>query len=372
MRKVGIVGWRGMVGSVLMERMRQEGDFQGYEPYFFSTSQAGQAGPTVNGKVYELMDGRDAPLLKEMDIIVSCQGGSYTAEVYPQLMQIGWPGYWIDAASKLRLDEDAIIVLDPVNRQVIDKGLAKGIKKYIGGNCTVSLMLMALGGLFEQGWVEWISTQTYQAASGAGAKNMRELVEQMRLVGENAENLLDNSASAILDLDRNVVDTLRSRLFPIANFGAPLAASLIPWIDTAMENGQTREEWKGVTETNKILGVKGKPIPIDGCCVRIGAMRCHSQAFTIKLKQDVPLADIEQAIASHNQWAYVVENTKEQTLRELTPARITGTLAVPVGRLRKMNMGPKYLSAFSVGDQLLWGAAEPVRRMLKIALAHLG
>ncbi len=372
MKKVGIVGWRGMVGSVLMERMRQEGDFQGYEPLFFSTSQAGQAGPEVNGTVYELMDGRNVTLLKEMDIIVSCQGGSYTGEVYPQLMQMGWQGYWIDAASKLRLDEDAIIVLDPVNRKVIDQGLAKGIKKYIGGNCTVSLMLMALGGLFEQGWVEWVSSQTYQAASGAGAKNMRELVEQMRLVGENAENLLDNPASAILDLDRNVVETLRNKAFPIGNFGAPLAGSLIPWIDTAMDNGQTREEWKGITETNKILGITGQPIPIDGCCVRISAMRCHSQAFTIKLKQDVPLAEIEQAIANQNPWAYLVANTKEQTLKELTPARVTGTLDIPVGRLRKMNLGPQYLSAFSVGDQLLWGAAEPVRRMLKIALEYLG
>ncbi len=372
MKKVGIVGWRGMVGSVLMERMRQEGDFQGYEPRFFSTSQAGQAGPEVNGTVHELLDGRNVKLLAEMDIIVSCQGGSYTGEVYPQLMATGWQGYWIDAASKLRMDEDAVIVLDPVNRAVIDAALARGIKKYIGGNCTVSLMLMALGGLFARGWVEWITSQTYQAASGAGAKNMRELVNQMRLVGENAENLLDNPASAILDLDRNVVETLRNPAFPITNFGAPLAGSLIPWIDSAMDNGQTREEWKGVTETNKILGNRGDLIPIDGCCVRISAMRCHSQAFTIKLNRDVPLAEIEAAIAGHNQWVYLVENTKEQTLRELTPARVTGTLDIPVGRLRKMNLGPEYLSAFSVGDQLLWGAAEPVRRMLKIALEYLG
>lgn len=372
MKKVGIVGWRGMVGSVLMERMRQEGDFQGYEPSFFSTSQAGQAGPEVNGTVYELLDGRNVALLSEMDIVVSCQGGSYTAEVYPQLMAKGWQGYWIDAASKLRLDEDAIIVLDPVNRKVIDQGLAKGIKKYVGGNCTVSLMLMALGGLFEKGWVEWITSQTYQAASGAGAKNMRELVSQMRLVGENAEMLLDDPATAILQLDRNVVETLRNPAFPTVNFGAPLAGSLIPWIDSAMENGQTREEWKGITETNKILGLQPSTIPVDGCCVRIGAMRCHSQAFTIKLKQDIPLAEIEQAIASHNQWVYLVENTKEQTLKELTPARVTGTLDIPVGRLRKMNLGPEYLSAFSVGDQLLWGAAEPVRRMLKIALEYIG
>ena len=371
MKKVGIVGWRGMVGSVLMERMRQEGDFQGYAPHFFSTSQVGQAGPEVGGTVYELLDGKNAALLAEMDIIVSCQGGSYTGEIYPQLMTRGWQGYWIDAASKLRMDADAVIVLDPVNRKVIDQALAKGIKKYIGGNCTVSLMLMALGGLFERGWVEWISSQTYQAASGAGAKNMRELVEQMRLVGENAENLLDNPATAILELDRNVIDTLRNPAFPTVNFGAPLAGSLIPWIDSAMDNGQTREEWKGVTETNKILGLAPGQIPVDGCCVRISAMRCHSQAFTIKLKQDIPLAEIEQAIAGHNAWVRLIANTKEQTLNELTPARVTGTLDIPVGRVRKMNLGPEFVSAFSVGDQLLWGAAEPVRRMLKIALEYL-
>jgi aspartate-semialdehyde dehydrogenase len=336
MKKVGIVGWRGMVGSVLMERMRQEGDFHNFAAHFFSTSQAGLAGPEVNGTVYELLDGRDVALLKEMDIILSCQGSSYTEEVHGQLMALGWQGYWIDAASKLRMDTDAIICLDPVNRRVIDAGLNQGIRKFIGGNCTVSLMLMALGGLFEQGWVEWITSQTYQAASGAGAKNMRELVNQMRLVGENAEQLLDTPASAILDLDRNVVETLRHPSFPITNFGAPLAASLIPWIDTAMDNGQTREEWKGITETNKILGTPGTPIPIDGCCVRISAMRCHSQAFTIKLKKDIPLADIQQAIAGHNQWVYLVANTKEETLQELTPARVTGTLDIPVGRLRKM------------------------------------
>ncbi|NLX18540.1 MAG: aspartate-semialdehyde dehydrogenase [Desulfobulbus sp.] len=372
MKKVGIVGWRGMVGSVLMDRMRQEGDFTGYTPYFFSTSQAGQAGPEVNGTVYELLDGTNAALLADMDIVVSCQGGSYTGEVYPQLMARGWSGYWIDAASKLRMDDDSIIVLDPVNRQLIDEGLARGIRKYIGGNCTVSLMLLALGGLFAEGWVEWISSQTYQAASGAGAKNMRELVSQMRLVGENAESLLDDPATAILDLDRNVVETLRNPIFPITNFGAPLAGSLIPWIDSAMENGQTREEWKGGTESNKILGLPPGTIPVDGCCVRVGAMRCHSQAFTIKLKKDVPLAEIEQAIAGHNQWVYLVENTREETLKELTPARVTGTLDIPVGRLRKMNLGSEYVSAFTVGDQLLWGAAEPVRRMLKIVLEYLG
>jgi aspartate-semialdehyde dehydrogenase, gamma-proteobacterial len=371
MKKVGIVGWRGMVGSVLMERMRQEGDFQGYEPCFFSTSQAGQAGPEVNGTVYELLDGTDAGLLAAMDIIVSCQGGDYTGTIYPQLTARGWKGYWIDAASKMRMDTDAIIVLDPVNRALIDQGLAKGIKKYIGGNCTVSLMLMALGGLFEQGWVEWVSSQTYQAASGAGAKNMRELISQMRFIGDNADQLLAGPASAILDLDRNVVAALRDPSFPVTNFGAPLAGSLIPWIDTAMKNGQTREEWKGIAETNKILGLAPGRIKVDGCCVRIGAMRCHSQAYTIKLKQAVPLAEIEQAIANHNQWVRLVANTKEQTIKELTPARVTGTLDIPVGRLRTMNIGPEYISAFSVGDQLLWGAAEPIRRMLKIALEHI-
>ncbi|HEB49461.1 MAG TPA: aspartate-semialdehyde dehydrogenase [Desulfobulbus sp.] len=372
MKKVGIIGWRGMVGSVLMERMRQEDDFQGFEVRFFSTSQAGQAGPEVNGTVYELLDAHDISLLRDLDVILSCQGGGYTSRVYPELRSGGWPGYWIDAASTLRLEKDAIIVLDPVNRDLIEQGLATGIRNYIGGNCTVSLMLMGLAGLFRQGWVEWVTSQTYQAASGAGARNMRELVSQMRIIGENAAMLLDDPASAILEIDRNVIETLRSRFFPTDNFGAPLAASLIPWIDRAMDNGQTREEWKGITETNKILGREDNPIPIDGCCVRIGAMRCHSQAFTIKLNRDVPLADIEAAIAEQNQWVFLVENTREATLRELTPARVTGTLDIPVGRLRKMNLGPEYLSAFSVGDQLLWGAAEPVRRMLRIVLEHIG
>jgi len=372
MKKVGIIGWRGMVGSVLMERMREENDFQGFESMFFSTSQAGQAGPTIGSTTYELMDAHDVGLLQEMDVILSCQGGGYTSKVYPELRSNGWNGYWIDAASTLRMEKESIIVLDPVNRKVIDQGLVSGIKDYIGGNCTVSLMLMGLAGLFEEGWVEWITSQTYQAASGAGAKNMRELVSQMRAVGENCAPLLDDPANAILDVDRNVIETVRSAGFPIENFGAPLAASLIPWIDRALDNGQTREEWKGISETNKILGREDNQIPIDGCCVRISAMRCHSQAFTIKLKEDIPLADIEEAIASQNDWVYMVPNSKEETLKELTPARVTGTLDVPVGRLRKMNLGPQYLSAFSVGDQLLWGAAEPVRRMLMIVLEHIG
>lgn len=372
MKKVGIIGWRGMVGSVLMERMRAEDDFQGFESRFFSTSQAGQAGPEINGTTYELLDAHDVALLKELDVILSCQGGGYTTKVYPQLREGGWQGYWIDAASTLRMEKNSIIVLDPVNRKVIDQGLVDGIKDYIGGNCTVSLMLMGLAGLFEQGWVEWITSQTYQAASGAGAKNMRELVNQMRLVGENCAELLENPATAILDIDRNVIDTVRNSAFPTDNFGAPLAASLIPWIDRALENGQTREEWKGISETNKILDREDNQIPVDGCCVRVGSMRCHSQAYTIKLKRDVPLADIEAAIAGQNEWVYLVANNREETLRELTPARVTGTLDIPVGRLRKMNLGPEYLSAFSVGDQLLWGAAEPVRRMLKIVLEYNG
>ena len=372
MRKVGIVGWRGMVGSVLMERMRQEQDFQGYEPFFFSTSQAGQAGPEVGGQVHRLHDANDTTLLANMDIILSCQGGSYTTGVYPELRKNGWQGYWIDAASTLRMEKSAVIVLDPVNRAVIDRALAEGIKDYIGGNCTVSLMLMGLAGLFEQGWVEWISSMTYQAASGAGAKNMRELVTQMRCLGDRSARLLDDPASAILEIDRTVTEGLRDNSLPTANFGAPLAASLIPWIDRAMDNGQTREEWKGMAETNKILGLDARPVPVDGCCVRVGAMRCHSQGLTIKLNRDVGLDEIKSAIAGHNQWVYLVENTKEETLRELSPARVTGTLDIPVGRLRKMTLGPQYLTAFTVGDQLLWGAAEPVRRMLKIVLEHLG
>jgi len=372
MRKVAIIGWRGMVGSVLMERMRQEDDFQGYEVFFFSTSQAGQQGPEIGGKVYELLDANDTALLADMDVILSCQGGGYTSSVHPALRNNNWEGYWIDAASTLRMESNSVIVLDPVNRAVIDKALADGIKDYIGGNCTVSLMLMGLGGLFEKGWVEWITSMTYQAASGAGAKNMRELVNQMRYIGNSPASMLDDPSSAILEIDRNVTDALRDGSIPTDNFGAPLAASLIPWIDRAMENGQTREEWKGGAETNKIIGREGTPVPVDGCCVRIGAMRCHSQAFTIKLNKDVPLDDIRSAISAHNEWVYLVDNNKEDTLRELTPARVTGTLDIPVGRLRKLNIGPEYLTAFSVGDQLLWGAAEPVRRMLKIVLEYLG
>ena len=370
MKKVGIIGWRGMVGSVLMERMLAENDFAEFEPLFFSTSQAGQSGPDIGRDVPKVKDALDLQLLTEMDILVSCQGGGYTQECYPQLRQKGWQGFWIDAASTLRMEKDSVIVLDPVNRQVIDDALAKGIKDFIGGNCTVSLMLMALGGLFEKDLIEWMTSMTYQAASGAGANNMRELVSQMHTIGEASAQLLSNPATAIQELDRTVTGTLREDNFPTEYFGAPLAASLIPWIDRPMENGQTREEWKGIAETNKILGRENNPIPIDGQCVRIGSMRCHSQAFTIKLTQDLPLDEIQGMIDSHNEWVSVVPNEKEATLKELTPAKVTGTLFVPMGRLRKMNMGSQYLTAFSVGDQLLWGAAEPLRRMLRILMEN--
>ncbi|MFH1985309.1 MAG: aspartate-semialdehyde dehydrogenase [Pseudomonadota bacterium] len=370
--RVGFVGWRGMVGSVLMERMLAENDFAGFETFFFSTSQAGQPGPDIGKDAPLVEDAHDVKRLAQMDIIVSCQGGAYTEQCHPQLRSSGWQGYWIDAASTLRMATGSVIILDPVNRRVIDDALTRDVKDFIGGNCTVSLMLMALGGLFENDLVAWMTSMTYQAASGAGANNMRELVAQMKTVGDAAAPLLADPASAILELDRLVTGTLRTDAFPTQYFGAPLAASLIPWIDRAMENGQTREEWKGYAETNKILGRQDKPIPIDGQCVRIGAMRCHSQAFTVKLRRDVPMAEIEAMIAAHNDWVSVVPNEKEITLRELTPAKVTGTLAVPVGRLRKLTIGPDYLTAFSVGDQLLWGAAEPLRRMLRILLEHVG
>jgi aspartate-semialdehyde dehydrogenase len=303
-----------------------------------------------------------------MDVVISCQGGDYTQAVIGPLREKGWQGYWIDAASTLRMDKDSLIILDPVNRDVIEAGLDRGIKNYIGGNCTVSLMLMALGGLFAQDWVTWLTSMTYQAASGAGANNMRELVAQMRFLGDGSGALLDDPSTAIAQIDRQVTTDLRSDGFPTARFGAPLAAALIPWIDRPMDSGQTREEWKGLVETNKILGREDRPIPIDGQCVRIGAMRCHSQAFTIKLKAAVPLDEIEAALGEHNPWVRLVPNTKAATLAELTPAKVSGTLAVPVGRVRKLNLGENYLTAFSVGDQLLWGAAEPLRRMLGILL----
>ncbi len=366
MKRVGLVGWRGMVGSVLMQRMREENDFALIEPVFFTTSNVGGKGPDVGTTSNPLKDAKDVSALAEMDIIISCQGGDYTTEVFPKLRAHGWNGYWIDAASTLRMKDDAVIILDPVNRNVIDRALDQGVKNYIGGNCTVSLMLMGLGGLFEAGLIEWMTSMTYQAASGAGAQNMRELLQQMGEAHRVAQNLLQDPASAILDIDREVAGILRDERFPTANFGVPLAGSLIPWIDKDLGNGQSREEWKGAAETNKILGLESSPIPVDGLCVRIGAMRCHSQALTIKLKKDVPIADIEALLAQHNDWVKVIPNQREITMKELTPTAVTGTLSVPVGRLRKMSMGNEYLSAFTVGDQLLWGAAEPLRRMLRI------
>ena len=368
MKKIGFIGWRGMVGSVLMERMREESDFKDIEPVFFTTSQAGQKGPDVGVEIPLLQSAFDIETLSQMDAIVTCQGGDFTKQVYPQLRNSGWQGYWIDAASALRMQDSSIIVLDPVNSKVIEDGLASGVKDYIGGNCTVSLMLMALGGLFNANLVEWASSMTYQAASGAGAQNMRELISQMGVIEDSVSGALANPSSAILDIDRQVTNTLRSDSFPVDNWGFPLAGSLLPYIDSQLDNGQSREEWKNQAETNKILGLEAKPIPLDGLCVRIGAMRCHSQALTIKLTQDVPMDEIEAMLAEANQWAKFVPNTKEDSVAHLTPAAVTGELTVPVGRLRKMNMGDQFLSAFTVGDQLLWGAAEPLRRMLRILI----
>jgi aspartate-semialdehyde dehydrogenase len=367
MKRVGLVGWRGMVGSVLMKRMREEGDFALIEPVFFTTSNVGGKGPAEGGGA-PLKDAKSIDDLRQMDIVITCQGGDYTTEIFPKLRAVGWHGHWIDAASSLRMKDDAVIILDPVNRHVIKDALAKGGKNWIGGNCTVSLMLMALGGLFKADLVEWLTSMTYQAASGAGAQNMRELLQQMGEAHRVAKNLLDDPASAILDIDREVAGILRDEKFPTANFGVPLAGSLIPWIDKDLGNGQSREEWKGQAETNKILGLGAAPVPVDGLCVRIGAMRCHSQALTIKLKKDVPLAEIEGLLAAHNDWVKVVPNERDVTIKALTPTAVTGTLTTPVGRLRKLNMGPQFLSAFTVGDQLLWGAAEPLRRMLRILL----
>ena len=369
MKRVGFVGWRGMVGSVLMNRMLEENDFAAIEePVFFTTSQVGQAGPAIGKETPHLKDANDIDALKQMEAIVTCQGGDYTKAVYEKLRAAGWRGYWIDAASSLRMQDHTIIVLDPVNDSVIRQGLTDGKRDFIGGNCTVSLMLMALGGLFQADLVEWATSMTYQAASGAGAKNMRELISQMGTIEQAVHDKLLDPASAILEIDRKVAETQRSDSFPTENFGAPLAGSLIPWIDVPLENGQSKEEWKGFVETNKILGRSDNPVPIDGTCVRIGAMRCHSQALTIKLRKDVPIDEIESMLSAANDWARVIPNEREITVRELSPARVTGTLAIPVGRLRKMNMGNQYLNAFTVGDQLLWGAAEPLRRMLKILL----
>lgn len=366
--RVGLIGWRGMVGSVLMQRMQEEKDFDLIEPVFFTTSNVGGAAPAIGKTVDPLKDAYAIDELTTLDAIITCQGGDYTTEMFPKLRAAGWQGYWIDAASTLRMEDNSVIVLDPVNRKVIDQALEAGKKDFIGGNCTVSLMLMALGGLFEAGLVEWMSAMTYQAASGAGAQNMRELIKQMGVINQAVADELANPASAILEIDRKVAATQRSGSFPTDHFGVPLAGSLIPWIDKELPNGQSREEWKAQVETNKILGRAKSPILIDGICVRIGAMRCHSQALTIKLNKDVPINDLESMIKNHNEWVKLIPNHREISMSELTPTAVTGTLSVPVGRLRKLNMGGQYLGAFTVGDQLLWGAAEPLRRMLRILL----
>lgn len=370
---VGLVGWRGMVGSVLMDRMVEEKDFDLIEPLFFSTSNAGGQAPAMAKNETKLQDANDIEALKRCDIVITCQGGDYTNDVYPKLRAAGWKGHWIDAASSLRMKDDAVIILDPVNLPVIQNALAKGGRDWIGGNCTVSCMLMGVGALYKAGLVEWMSTQTYQAASGGGAQHMRELLTQYGTLNAEVKGLLDDPKSAILEIDRKVIAKQRALSgAEVANFGVPLGGSLIPWIDKDLGNGMSKEEWKGMAETNKILGqgegFGNAAVPVDGFCVRVGAMRCHSQALNFKLKKDVPLADIEAMIAADNAWVKVVPNTKEDTLRDLTPVSVTGTMTIPVGRLRKMAMGPEYLGAFTIGDQLLWGAAEPLRRMLRILL----
>jgi len=374
-KAAGLVGWRGMVGSVLMQRMREEGDFDLFEPVFFSTSNAGGAAPDWAQGATPLQDAYDIQTLKKLPIIVTAQGGDYTQRIYPQLRQAGWDGLWIDAASTLRMKDDAVIVLDPVNRAVIDAALHRGIKNFIGGNCTVSCMLMGLSGLFQHDLVEWLTSMTYQAASGGGAQHMRELLTQFGLLNRQVAGLLADPASAILDIDRGVLALQKDAGLPRDHFGVPLAGNLIPWIDTDLGNGVSREEWKGGAETNKVLGrgpgFDAPAVPVDGLCVRIGAMRCHSQALTIKLKRDVPLDEIHDIITQDSAWAKVIPNTREASMQSLTPVAVTGTLDIPVGRLRKLAMGPQYLSAFTVGDQLLWGAAEPLRRMLRIALGAL-
>ncbi|MFO0552818.1 MAG: aspartate-semialdehyde dehydrogenase [Polyangiaceae bacterium] len=366
-KNVGIVGFRGMVGSVLVSRMLAERDFDHFEPHFFSTSQAGEKAPDIGRDVAAVADATKVEALAKMDMIVSCQGGDWTTEMHPALRRAGFKGFFIDAASTLRMRDDAVIVLDPVNRAVIDRAIAGGVRDLVGGNCTVSLMLMAVHALFERGLVEWMSSMTYQAASGAGAKQMRELCAQMRVLSTAAAPVLDDPASTALDLDRVVTGALRSDALPRADLGAPLAANLLPWIDKPVDAGQSREEWKGHAETNKIMGLD-PAVPVDGICVRVAAMRCHSQGLTIKLKRDVPLAELEEIIRTSNAWVRLVPNDKETTLRDLTPAAISGNLEVAIGRLRKLKMGPEYVGAFTVGDQLLWGAAEPLRRVLRIVL----
>jgi aspartate-semialdehyde dehydrogenase len=366
--QVGIIGWRGMVGSVLVQRMREERDFDLVDPVFFSTSQAGTKAPDIGKTVAPVKDANDVSALAGMDVLISCQGGEYTADIHPQLRKAGWKGYWIDAARHLRMADDAVIILDPVNRTVIDRALDRGLKDFIGGNCTVSLMLMAMDGLFRADLIEWTTSMTYQAASGGGAKHMRELVSQMGIAHASVADLLADPRSSILDIDRQLISTQRGSDFPVENFEYPLAGSLLAWIDADLGNGQSREEWKAQAEGNKILGRSSRPIPIDGICVRVGSMRCHSQALTVKLRRDVPLTEIESMLAEANDWVKVVPNEKKVTLRDLTPTAVTGTLTVPVGRLKKMSMGGEYLQAFTVGDQLLWGAAEPLRRMMRIII----
>jgi aspartate-semialdehyde dehydrogenase len=370
---VGLVGWRGMVGSVLMDRMIEEKDFDLMEPVFFSTSNAGGKAPEVARNETTLKDAHDIKALQRCDIIITAQGGDYTSAVFPQLRAAGWKGHWIDAASTLRMEQDAVIVLDPVNMPAIQEALSKGGRNWVGGNCTVSCMLMGVGALFKAGLVEWMSTQTYQAASGGGVQHMRELLTQYGTLSAEVKSLLDDPKSAILDIDRKVIAKQRSlTASETANFGVPLGGSLIPWIDKDLGNGMSKEEWKGMAETNKILGLGegfgSAPIPVDGFCVRIGAMRCHSQALTFKLKKEVPVADIQAMIAADNPWAKVVPNTREATMKDLTPVAVTGTMTIPVGRIRQLAMGPSYIGAFTIGDQLLWGAAEPLRRMLRILL----
>jgi len=373
MISVGIIGWRGMVGSVLVQRMKEERDFDLIDPVFFSTSQAGGAGPAIGRTTPAVKDAKNVRDLTAMDVLISCQGSDYTTEMYPKLRAAGWNGYWIDAAKTLRMKDDAVIILDPVNGDVIARAMDRGIRNYIGGNCTVSCMLMGMHGLFQHDLVEWMTCMTYQAASGGGAQHMRELLAQFGLVNAEVKDLLADPASSILDIDKKVLGKQTDGTLPMENFrGVPLAGNLIPWIDQDMKNGMSLEEWKGGAETNKILG-RGEAFgnaatPIDSLCVRVGAMRCHSQALTIKLKKNVPLDEVTQIIASANEWVRVVPNERERSERELTPAAVTGRMHIPVGRLRKLAMGGEYLSAFTVGDQLLWGAAEPLRRMLRIIL----
>jgi aspartate-semialdehyde dehydrogenase len=371
MKQVGIIGWRGMVGSVLLDRMREERDFELVAPTFFSTSQAGAAGPGIGAARAPVQDANDIAALAKLPMLISAQGGDYTQAIHPRLRAAGWKGYWIDAASALRMQENAVIVLDPVNLPVMQAAQARGIKDFIGGNCTVSLMLMAVAGLLRAGVVEWITAMTYQAASGAGAQNMRELLQQMGMLHQSAAALLGDPASSILEIDRAVSAALTAQEFPRSHFEVPLAGSLIPWIDKDLGSGQSREEWKAAAEANKILASEARPVPIEGICVRVGAMRCHAQALTIKLSKDLPMPEIERLIGGGNPWVRIVPNNKDASIRALSPAAVTGKLDIPIGRLRKLSMGPEYLSAFTVGDQLLWGAAEPLRRTMRFLLPHI-